>query len=105
MIRFSAGASRELEADFRRYERQRPDRGRRFLAAIDVVLLRIVAAPHTFPLLRAPHVRAAKPHVRAAKVERFPSRVVFLVIGEDVRVLAVAHGRRRSGYWRRRLES
>jgi plasmid stabilization system protein ParE len=97
LIRFSAGASRELEADFRRYERQLEGRGHRFLAAIDVVLARIATTPLSFPLLRPPHVRSAK-------VARFPYRVVFLVIGEDVRVLAVAHGRRRPGYWRRRLQ-
>ncbi|MBX3228609.1 MAG: type II toxin-antitoxin system RelE/ParE family toxin [Labilithrix sp.] len=86
-----------MKADFRRYQRQRAGRGLRFLAAIDVALVRIVAAPLSFPLLRPPHVRSAK-------VERFPYRVVFLVTGEDVRVLAVAHGRRRPGYWRRRLQ-
>lgn len=97
MIRFSAGASRELEADFRRYQRQRPGRGLRFLAAIDVALVRIASAPLSFPLLRPPHIRSAK-------VAGFPYRIVFLVLEEDVRVLAVAHGRRRPGYWRRRLQ-
>lgn len=97
MIRFSAGASRELEADFRRYERQRPGRGRRFLSAIDIVLGLISEAPNSFTLLRAPSVRSAK-------VERFPYRVVFLVMGEDIMVIAVAHGRRRPGYWQRRRQ-
>lgn len=96
LIRFSSGASKELEADFRRYQRQRAGRGIRFLDAIDVVLARIVAEPGSFPLLRAPEIRSAK-------VARFPYRVVFVVIGSDVRVLAVAHGRRRPGYWRRRV--
>ncbi len=96
MIRFSSGASRELEADYRRYERQRPGRGKRFLAAIDVVLTRLLEAAASFPLLRPPDVRSAK-------VERFPYRIVFMLIGQDVFVLAVAHGRRRSGYWKRRV--
>lgn len=90
MIRFSSGASRELEADFRRYERQLEGRGHRFLAAIDVALARIVTAPLTFPFVRAPHVRSAK-------VALFPYRVVFLVAGDDIHVLAVAHGRRPPG--------
>ena len=96
MIRFSSGASRELEADYRRYERERPGRGRRFLVAIDVVVARLLEGAESFPMLRPPDVRSAK-------VERFPYRIVFMVIGKDVFVLAVAHGRRRSGYWKRRV--
>lgn len=96
MIRFSSGASRELEADYRRYERQRLGRGKRFLAAIDVVLARLLDAADSFPLLRPPDVRSAK-------VERFPYRIVFMLVAQDVFVLAVAHGRRRSRYWKRRV--
>jgi toxin ParE1/3/4 len=98
VIRFSAGAARELEADRRRYERQLPGRGRRFVAAIDAALARVAEAPHTFPVMRPPDIRSAK-------VQRFPYRVVFIVLESHVHILAVAHGRRRPGYWRRRLET
>jgi hypothetical protein len=39
--------------------------------------------------------------VRSAKVPRFPSRIVFIEIGDDIDVLAVAHAKRRPMYWRR----
>jgi len=41
--------------------------------------------------------------IRSAKVDRFPYRIVYLVIGEDVDVVAVAHAKRRPAYWRRRV--
>lgn len=97
LIRFLPAAAAELEADVERYERQREGRGQRFLSAVDTILALVERMPETFPVLRAPRVRAAK-------VSRFPYRVVYVLDGETIRVLAVAHGRRRAGYWRDRLE-
>lgn len=41
--------------------------------------------------------------VHRAPVRRFPYRVVYVVIGDVLWVAAVAHTRRRPGYWRQRL--
>jgi hypothetical protein len=98
VIRFRRAAARELAADFRYYEKDYPGRGRRFVAAVDAVLVRVVGAPTQFPLL-------FEPDIRSAKVPRFPYRVVYLVLGADLDVLAVAHAKRRPGYWRRRTKS
>jgi hypothetical protein len=54
-----------------------------------------VEAPGGFPLLY-------EPAIRSAKVERFPYRVVYVVIGDDIDVIAVAHAKRRPAYWWRR---
>jgi toxin ParE1/3/4 len=43
-----------------------------------------------------------EPDIRSAKVERFPYRIVYVVIGYDIDVIAVAHAKRRPAYWRRR---
>jgi hypothetical protein len=40
---------------------------------------------------------------RAATFQRFPFSLVYAIRGGDVEILAVAHGRRRPGYWRSRL--
>lgn len=37
--------------------------------------------------------------VRHAAVRRFPYRVAYLVIGEAIRILAIAHTRRKPRYW------
>lgn len=93
MIRFRPTAARELADIVRYYAAQYPGRGDRFVNALDDALLRIAEAPQGFPLLRPPDIRSAK-------VARFPYRVVFIVLGGDVDVLAVAHAKRRPGYWR-----
>jgi hypothetical protein len=36
-------------------------------------------------------------------MRRFPFSIVYYTVDDIVRVVAVAHGKRRPGYWRRRL--
>jgi toxin ParE1/3/4 len=95
VIRFRPAAARELAADVRYYNKQYPGRGGRFLEAVERILLRVAKSPLAFPLL-------FDPDIRSAKVERFPYRVVYLVVNGDVDILAVAHAKRRPAYWRRR---
>jgi toxin ParE1/3/4 len=47
----------------------------------------------------------ARRGVRRLLMRRFPFSVVFVAAGEGVTVLALAHHRRRPGYWRDRLSS
>ena len=37
-------------------------------------------------------------------MKRFPYSLIYLVSGEEIRVLAVAHHSRRPGYWRSRFD-
>jgi toxin ParE1/3/4 len=39
---------------------------------------------------------------RRLVARRFPFSVIYTVVGDQVRILAVAHHSRRPGYWRRR---
>jgi toxin ParE1/3/4 len=95
VIRFRPLAAREFTDDVRYYDEQREGRGQRFAAEVGALLERIAEAPRSFPLL-------LEPDVRSAKVLRFPYRIVFIEIGDDIDVLAVAHAKRRPMYWRRR---
>lgn len=95
MIRFRPAAARELAEEIAYYERDYEGRGYRFADAVDRALELIASLPLTFPLMYPPDVRSAK-------VARFPYRVVYVVVGQDIDVLAVAHARRRPAYWRRR---
>ncbi len=38
--------------------------------------------------------------IRCYVMQRFPFLVVYREFGEKVQVIAVAHGRRRPGYWK-----
>ena len=95
LIRFRPSAARELAADVRYYDAQRAERGQRFATEVEAALARIAARPSAFALL-------IDPDIRSAKVRRFPYRIVYIVLGENIDVLAVAHAKRRPRYWRGR---
>lgn len=71
MIRFRPAAARELAADFRDYEKDYPGRGRRFVEAIDQMLMQIEMSPTRFPVTH-------ESEVRSAKVGRFPTELLTL---------------------------
>ena len=56
----------------------------------------IMEFPLGFPVLY-------DPDSRSAKVVRFPYRVVYVVVASNIDVVAVAHAKRRPGYWRDRV--
>jgi plasmid stabilization system protein ParE len=93
VIRFRPEAARELAADVAYYEEDREGRGWRFAGEVDRTLGLIAAFPNAFPMLYPPDIRSAK-------VARFPYRVVYIVLGDDIDIIAVAHAKRRPAYWR-----
>jgi len=67
----------------------------RFVAEVD----RAIQLLLQFPRLGAPLRR----DVRGFSLRVFPYRLIYRVEGEIVRIYAVAHVRRRRGYWRKRV--
>ena len=61
---------------------------------------RLTFRPHSFPQLQGFEERF---EIRRALLTRFPYAIVFLIMSEEIRVLAVAHAKRRPGYWLNRL--
>jgi plasmid stabilization system protein ParE len=77
------------------YERQRPGLGGEFRAAVEDAVARIQQNSQLGS-------RFAATRFRYRTVRRFPY-IVFYVEGKSViRVMAIAHGSRRPGYWRGR---
>lgn len=87
-------AEDELDEAVGRYEAERRGVGLRFAAAVSAALDRLAAAPDLGPRLA--------PGVRRLLVPGFPYGIVYAPEPERLFVVAVAHGRRRPGYWRRR---
>jgi hypothetical protein len=56
----------------------------------------------TVPATRYPHVPANLDALRI-RMKRFPYDVVFVAGAHEIIVVAVAHHRRRPGYWHGRL--
>ncbi len=88
-------ADNEVLESARFYERRSKGLGWRFLRVVQEAEGRIVRTPHGFPFLDEP--------VRKCALPGFPFNVLFKIDDEAVFIVAVAHQRRRPGYWRRRL--
>lgn len=79
-------------ADF--YDLESPGLGRVFLDEIQGAFQGIVDFPEAAPLVRG--------CVRKRIVMNFPYSLLYSTRGSEIRILAVAHHRRRPFYWRRR---
>lgn len=97
-LRFLPEAEAELRAAAEWYD-DRAGLGDDLVAEVLAATSKIVAMPGAF----APaHGVRADVGAREATVKRFPYRVVFVELEQEVRVVALAHVRRRPGYWRDR---
>ena len=95
--RFIAEASAEFEEAARFYEAAQAGLGRAFAAEVERVVIRIARFPESGSPLGST--------VRAAIVANFPFWVVYQASVSEVLILAIAHQRRRPGYWLRRKEA
>ena len=100
-VLFEPEASAELEEAALWYEAQRSGLGLAFLAAVGQAVEHLAAWPDSGVAVPGVPVGLS---VRQFPVSRFPYRVAYLIASEELRVLAVAHSRRRPGYWRSRME-
>jgi plasmid stabilization system protein ParE len=93
-LEFHPSAVAEARAARRWYARRSAAVAQRFLDEPDRAVERIVDAPARWPV----YVH----ETRVCSLERFPYLVVYRAAGSQVLVIAVAHARRRPGYWNRR---
>lgn len=85
----------EARAARRWYAQRSVAAANQFVAELDDAVVQITNAPQQCP----PYLHGT----RAYRLLRFPYLVVYQESPSAVQVVAVAHGRRRPGYWRRRL--
>lgn len=76
------------------YAHHDPAVGDAFMTELDRAMELIVAGPAQWP----PYLHGT----RRFLLRHFPYSVVYQEIGGVVRVVAVAHARRKPGYWRKR---
>lgn len=92
--RFHPEAESELAEAVSYYELRLAGLGRALAAEVE----RAVALIRERPEIGAPHGTGR----RSLLLNRFPYRVVYRAATTGVLVVAIAHLRRRPGYWRRR---
>ena len=100
-VRFDDEADAEYRLAGRWYEARRERLGIEFLDAVDATIDQIVAMPRAGSRIRS---LPADLTVRRRAVKRFPYHVVYLELETHMRILAIAHDRRKPGYWQDRLK-
>lgn len=94
-VRIISPARRELIDEARYYDAELAGLGDAFLDEVARTLALIKAHPEAWPVDEATAVRRAR-------MARFPFAIVYLIDNGDVVIIAVAHAKRRPGYWRNR---
>ena len=94
-VRFHRLATKEYRFARNWYRQRDASVAGRFQDAVDSAVNRIVAAPDSHPVL--------VDDIHWVRVRRFPYILVFARESSDsLLVIAIAHAKRRPGYWKRR---
>jgi plasmid stabilization system protein ParE len=92
---FHPAAAQEAESAYDWYVVRSPRAAQGFREELRHAIDAVSENPSTWPRHGARGRRYVFP--------RFPFNLVYVVRGDQVEILAVAHSRRRPGYWRSRL--
>lgn len=93
-VAFHPEAIMEAEAAIEWYAERSSRAAESFLLEIEAAVAAIAAAPERWPLVDGSS--------RRYLLRRFPYALIYRRVDESIEVLAVAHGRRRPGFWRSR---
>ena len=93
-VLFDPAAIAEARAAHSWYAARSPSSSANFLHELDDAVDAIVKAPERW----APFVEGTRRYV----LRRFPFYLVYRECEDDIHILAIAHGRRRPGYWKTR---
>jgi plasmid stabilization system protein ParE len=93
-VNYLPGARRDFDESFDWYAARSLQAAIRFTDAVDAALSTVAANPERFAAADGMH--------RECPVRRFPFRIVYRVVENRVLVVAIAHAKRRPGYWKAR---
>jgi plasmid stabilization system protein ParE len=94
-IRIQSQAQQEINEAFDWYFKRSPEAADEFLTEIGASLTQIASHPQLYPA----HSKKTRRRVLA----NFPYSVIFQEKDDVILVVAVAHAKRRPGYWRGRI--
>jgi plasmid stabilization system protein ParE len=93
-IRFHESAEEEADAALAWYEARSPKAADRFFEELTRLFDQIASSPQIFAFIASGRRRAV--------LHRYPFSVIFAEGPGQIYVLAIAHAKRRPGYWRNR---
>src|SRR2546428_13545331 len=94
-VRFHPAAAQEAESTYDWYAARNPAAAHGFREELRQAIDAVAANPRAW----ARYGTRARRYV----FPRYPFSLVYILRGDAIEVVAVAHGRRRPGYWRFRL--
>jgi plasmid stabilization system protein ParE len=89
-------AQLEIEEAFERYRQESPRTADRFLKEIGASLKKIRSSPRLYP----PYTKNTRRRVLGS----FPFSVIYQDRENMILIVAIAHAKRREGYWAKRLK-
>jgi plasmid stabilization system protein ParE len=92
--RFLPSATKDYEDACTWYYERSELAAERFEEAVERALDDVVEAPERWPLCDRRH--------RQHLLRKYPYSIVYRLVDDTVLIVAVAHARRRFGYWKRR---
>jgi toxin ParE1/3/4 len=92
---FHPDAEGEVRAAIAFYEEKREGLGEEFSDAVQQAIDQIARIPHAF----SPYGDAG---LRRYNLRRFPYSIYYLELADVIWIAAIAHQRRRPGYWEKR---
>lgn len=95
LVTFHEEAAAEVDEGAKYYEERVPGLGLLFLAAVEEASEKVLANPEAFQLVGD--------EIRHKVIRRFPFSLLYVIEPDRIRVIAVAHQKRRPGYWSHRL--
>jgi toxin ParE1/3/4 len=94
-IGFLPEAEQEMLEAARYYESQASGLGVKYLSEIEHAVESIAEFPMTWPKVEG--------ELRRRLVRRFPFGILYRIESEEIIIVAVAHLRRKPGYWKGRI--
>ena len=91
---FHPEAEEELHRATSYYEAESPGIGQALLEDIELAIAQISQYPDSAPLVSQ--------LVRRKTLRRFPNNIMYIVLPGTIRILSLAHHKRRPFYWRGR---
>jgi toxin ParE1/3/4 len=94
-VTFHEEAAAEVTEAAKYYEERVPGLGLLFLAEVEAGTKEVLANPEAFQLVGV--------EIRHKLLRRFPYSLLYVIGSNQIQVIAVAHQKRRPGYWGHRL--
>jgi len=73
------------------YEEQQADLGKRFVDSVQFSIRHIQINPQLYP--------EVLPEIRRCLTHTFPFGVIYRVMPSEIQIVAIAHNKRKPGYW------